>query len=874
MNKYRLFISYARESSSEKNNLISYLKPHIDEERLEVWHDRELKAGDKFDKVIKEKLIKSDIVVFLLSQEFLNSTYCREVEEELALQKYESSDTHSFRIIPIIASKCFFNKSKLKDFNMPLDARSISEYGEDAYYDISKEIEAVLDMLDQNTEYKRVPSDKNQSSIDILSDNFKTYLGDLGFTIQKSGIDEIRLSDLFVYPDLKKVNNEIENIDVFVDSNKIIEGGKFKNKKRFFIGDEQSGKTTLSKKLFLNAISKSLTPVIVKGDEIKSHKDIHRLVERSYEAQYKDTSLFVKSQLVLIIDGLSDSPINQKFMKLLIANEISQYDSVIITCDLMVRMQEQVMHELKDFDIYEIQSLGSKKKDELISKWNMLGRDESDCIKDMQSNHDYLVQSIESIMMKNIVPSKPIFILMILQILETHKASDFTLTSYGHCYHSLIIDAFNRANIRNDQHADYFNYLSELAYYMYSKSKEKIELEEISQFQDLYSENYLINSHSEVFEKIIKSKIIVKDYKDTHRFQYKYLFYFFIAKHISDSEKLLEETRRLCDKIHSEKHANILIFVTHHTKQKAVIDTIINEVSSIFPTRTPAKLDQKELSFLNEFAKQIPQMVIDNSKDVEEERQKRLDQKDQLEKESLLRTSNENNLFGDDDEEDIEVINQDLLDVNRSYRSLEILGQIIRNRKGSLPKPLLNKLGNEAYTVGLRFLNYYLEIAHDMKDEIIAEIHRLIETKRSWSNERITQEARYFYWTFAYAMSLNVVRKTALSVGHKDLTSFYEQISEEIGSEVAQLIEVQIEIEFTKKIPKQKLLELWKKMEGNLVTRRLLQEIIVRHLHLNYVEHNEKQWISSNLEIPLLDQERFQQKVKVAKQNAISDARF
>lgn len=868
MSKYKVFISYSRESSVEKNKLIEYLRPHIDEERLDVWHDRELKAGDRFDDIIKSKLLNSDIVIFLLSQHFLNSEYCREVEEELALQKYATSAVDSFRIIPIIASKCFYKKSKLKDFNMPLDAKAISEYGDDAYFDISKEIEAVLDMLDENTGYQKNNSHESQNDINRVSNEFEQHLRELGFTIQKNGIDKIELLDLFVFPDLKKINNEIEDIDVFVDSKKIISDGKIDNSKRLFLGDEQSGKSTLAKMLFLKAIDLGLTPVIVKGDEIKGHKEIHKIIERNYEFQYKESSFFRTTELVLIIDGISDSQINQKFMKLLISNELSQYDRVFITCDSMVRMQDQIMNEFNDYDVYEIQNLGSKKKDELINKWNMLGRDESNCIKDIQSNHDYLIRSIESIMMRNIVPSKPIFILMILQILETHKASDFTLTSYGHCYHSLIIDAFNRANIRSDLHSDYFNYLSELAYYMYSNSKVKVEPDEIKEFQKIYSENYLVNSHDEVFDKIIKSKIIVKDYKDTHKFQYKYLFYFFIAKHISDSEHLLQETKALCDKIHSEKHANILIFVTHHTKQKLVIDTIIDEISSIFSDQKPAKLDYEELSFLNELAKKIPQMVIDNSKDVEEERQKELEKKDKFEKNNLLQRAHDNN--EEDDDNDLDVTNQDLLDVNRSYRALEILGQIIRNRKGSLPKPLLNKLGNEAYTVGLRFLKYYLGITQDLKEEIIEEIHRLIETKKSWSNERIAQEARFYYWTFSYVMSLNVIRKTALSVGHKDLTNFYEQISEEISSEVAKLIEVQIEIEFTKKIPKQKLTELWKKMEGNLVTRRLLQEIMVRHLHLNYVDHNEKQWISANLDIPLLDQERFQQKVKSVKQSAIS----
>lgn len=871
LRKYKLFISYARESSEVKNNLIEYLKPYEEEGRLEIWHDRELNVGDKFDSVIKEKLLDSDIVVFLLSQHFLNSKYCKEVEQELALKKFKESENDYFRIIPVVASQCHFKKSPLNEFNMSLDAKSVSEYGSDAYFQISKDIAEVLDVLDSNQDYNIVPKEPDEHLKDRLSNNFRGYLSELGFTIQKSGIDSIMLLDLFVYPDLKRINNEIEKIDVFVDSEKKINSNDYKNQKRIFLGDEQSGKSTLAKILFLRSLSDGLTPVLLKGEEIKGHKDIDRIIDRNYQEQYEDSSYLDMSNLVLIIDGLTDSSLNQRFMKLFISSELSRFHSVQITADIMLRMQDQIINEVNGYEIFEIQNLGSKKKDELIDKWNMLGRDESDCIKNTQSIHDYLTQSIESIMMKNIVPSKPIFILMILQILESHNTTDFTLTSYGHCYHSLIIDALNRAKIRNDLHGDYFNYLSELAFYMYSKSKTKINLRELNEFQEEYSTNYLINSHEEVFSKILKSRIIIKDYKDEHKFQYKYLFYFFIAKYIADSENITEEIDKLCDKIHSEKHANILIFVTHHTKQKGVIDRIINKVSSIFSNQEPARLDNEELEFLNEFASQIPKMVIDKTSDVEVERKKRLEERDQIEKESNL-VDEEDDTF-DENGEDLEVINQDLLDVNRSYRALEILGQIIRNRKGSLPKPLINNLGLQAYTVGLRFLKYYFGITKGLKNELIDEIHRLIETKKSWSKERITQEARYFYWSFSYSMALNVVRKTALSVGHKDLIEFYEDISNNIDTEVARLIEVQIEIEFTKRIPKDKLSSLWQDLEGNLVTRRLLQEIIVRHLHLNYVDHNEKHWISNHLEIPLLEQGRYQQNVKLAKQSSMINLR-
>ncbi|WP_158089185.1 hypothetical protein, partial [Vibrio crassostreae] len=83
-----------------------------------------------------------------------------------------------------------------------------------------------------------------------------------------------------------------------------------------------------------------------------------------------------------------------------------------------------------------------------------------------------------------------------------------------------------------------------------------------------------------------------------------------------------------------------------------------------------------ELEFLSEFTSKIPKMVIDNRKDVEEERKKILDEKDEIEKESLLAEQFE---VKENDDEDMEIVNQDLLDVNRSYRALEILGALLRN---------------------------------------------------------------------------------------------------------------------------------------------------------------------------------------------------
>ncbi|WP_199579675.1 hypothetical protein, partial [Streptomyces sp. CRB46] len=108
----------------------------------------------------------------------------------------------------------------------------------------------------------------------------------MGFTVQKSGVDNIFLDDLFVYPDLKKLNNEIEKTDIFIDAKKIFEHGNFLNKKILVLGDEQSGKTTLSKVIYKRALANGLFPVLIEGDSIKSAQDYEKTINKAISTQY------------------------------------------------------------------------------------------------------------------------------------------------------------------------------------------------------------------------------------------------------------------------------------------------------------------------------------------------------------------------------------------------------------------------------------------------------------------------------------------------------------------------------------------------------------------------------------------------------------
>ncbi|MBU9853908.1 TIR domain-containing protein, partial [Rahnella bonaserana] len=509
MRKIKIFLSYCHVDSAHKNKILNFLIPNSGEQ-IEIWHDRELLAGDDFSDEIKSKLEQSDIFIFLVSQDFLNSKYCLNVELDIALKKKAEED--EMRIIPVILDYCTFKKSKMSPYNaLPSDARPISTYENlnQAYLEIANEISEVVSYMTQSrlVERRDISTLSSDATKEKLKLDFEKNLNDLGFTVQHSRKDTLYLHDLFIYPDLKRMKYDFDDYDVFVGAKETLEPEKIFNKNTLIIGEEQSGKSTLCKVIFQDCFAAGLMPILVKGDQFKKTSEIEQVVLSHHKEQYQG-SLVSKSKIIIIIDDITESPINEKFKRTLLQNLKSLYKSLIIIADSKIKFSEQLLKDFDSFNRYEITNFGHIQRSQIVEKWNNIGTDESINLEDQQSSNDNLKRNIDSILMKNIVPSKPIFILMILQILESKSQNNFALTSYGHCYHSLIVQAINKANVKMDELNDYFNYLCELSYYIFNKGNSRITLQDLEDFKKQYSSNYYIVSHDEVLKKLIKSNIL------------------------------------------------------------------------------------------------------------------------------------------------------------------------------------------------------------------------------------------------------------------------------------------------------------------------------------------------------------------------------
>jgi hypothetical protein len=73
--------------------------------------------------------------------------------------------------------------------------------------------------------------------------------------------------------------------------------------------------------------------------------------------------------------------------------------------------------------------------------------------------------------------------------------------------------------------------------------------------------------------------------------------------------------------LHREESANIIIFISHHTKDSWIIEEIRGFLSTLYNDLSEATLSTKSLGFMNEFMSSIPELVLEN-REVAKERKR------------------------------------------------------------------------------------------------------------------------------------------------------------------------------------------------------------------------------------------------------------
>lgn len=139
-----VFFSYSHKDEALRDQLEVHLSALKRDGTITTWHDRRITAGDPLGQRIDEQLEHADLILLLVSPDFLNSDYCHDVEMQRALARHAEG---SARVIPVILRPCDWQHSPFAHLlAAPTDGKPITRWPDmdEAFLDVVRQIRAAL----------------------------------------------------------------------------------------------------------------------------------------------------------------------------------------------------------------------------------------------------------------------------------------------------------------------------------------------------------------------------------------------------------------------------------------------------------------------------------------------------------------------------------------------------------------------------------------------------------------------------------------------------------------------------------------------------------------------------------------------------------
>ena len=123
-----------------RDELAKFLAPLKHQGRIVEWYDRKIEPGSRWEGEISDKLESADLILLLVSADFLASDYCFGVEVEMAMRRMQSQGA---RVLPVLLKPCLWKESRFSELQLlPRDAKPVTSWPsqEDAFAAIAGEI--------------------------------------------------------------------------------------------------------------------------------------------------------------------------------------------------------------------------------------------------------------------------------------------------------------------------------------------------------------------------------------------------------------------------------------------------------------------------------------------------------------------------------------------------------------------------------------------------------------------------------------------------------------------------------------------------------------------------------------------------------------
>jgi len=682
----------------------------------------------------------------------------------------------------------------------------------------------------------------------VISEQFASYLNDPGAAFTHSRKESLLLADIYVEPDVRGLV-PVEKMTQIVEQ-PMSSGDLWHklrpNSKTSILGDESSGKTALLKRLFLRFHSAGQVPIFVRGSGLVNCtwdgllEVVEDVITREYSSELLERFKQIdKEKRVLLIDDYHLSSLNEKGDVELFKHIDKFFGTVVVTLhDLS--LLEDLSYEggldnpLRKFVHYEILEFGHLLKEELIERWLLVGQEFKIDKEKLEIQTVNTKKLVDAVLGKNLLPSFPIFILIILQQLEASTNLNTSSGAHGYLYEALITRSLAKSAKRIDLDTAY-NYLAEIANTMFRNKSRRLSEEQIHLLHSRYCEEYELTLRFDSIEGALIDAEMLTQTDGYYAFKYKYCYYYFAAMHLSDriiTDEGKAQLNELTRHIYKEEYANILVFLTYLSKHPLIIEAMVRIAKSLYQGVDPCDFDS-HTQFVNALNDQLPRSVL-------------VDKGSKAARKELNRTIDEIEAKRSKDEEDLD----DALRVNVALKTIQVLGQILKNFPGSLRGHTKIEIAEQCAFLGLRTMRMLLKLLEDNSGAMIEDLGERV-FKKGLDHEANVRRAKRFMSLIIEALTFGVIKRISGSIGAEALKRTYVELKKMHNTLPMALIDLSVKLDHFRKFPESEFDEIIKDTKNNVFPTLVMRHLLFYHFYRYPVKREIKQKYCEKLGIEL-----------------------
>lgn len=713
----------------------------------------------------------------------------------------------------------------------------------------------------------------------LLNEEWLRTLNSAGATFRhpnKNG--PLELDEIFVEPDLidlqaARENNQLERVISAKSLVNEIAGDLF----AVIGGPEKSGKSALLHWLYLQFHSCGLTPISIDGSSlpVNAIERLERLTEQEYLREYAAKTADVWKQLdrksrAVLVDDLDSVSLNATGRRDFLDALKLKFGVVIVACDeTLLFSASNAVDEFAGLVKYQLVEFGHRLRDQLIGKWIRIGRTTTLEESAFQLLREQRVRAINTLIGTNFVPSRPIFLLTLLQSMEGGIDAAVKGSSLGEYYEYLIRHALLGASVKPQDLDAVLNYLTELGYLLVCEDQATMSEAGLSAFDANFARRYALKMSFDALHKQLINADILVLFNGQVRFRYRYVLLFFgakyLAKHFGRDSEIDAKVRALGQKLHVPRYADLMLFVVHHSNDPAVLDIILENARRVFEEHTPLRLDDSDMAPINALALEVPKLAL-KEEALEARRDRKLRSADAaVSRRREVAISNAQGLsLSKLKEQDIADALDYASEMSLSLRVLGILGQVLRNYYGSLLADRKAELAAESYALVGRVLRSVVTVIGQDTASVVSEVASALQKGGAQTQERAQALASRFVFGLSSFVIFAVIKRTSELVGSDKLMPTHDGVSATVNSPLSRMIRLAINLDYPGtnssgapvELPFDRIEELYEELKNSICASWILKRLVIDYLYMFEVSYQERQRVCERLGISVAKQRK------------------